>query len=570
MSEPAHIPSEIPHDQLPGSNRLFLDYIERFDRVREFYRWNPRDAAAPPALAAALAARAYPRAELARILAEQNARWGAGPAALRNAERLADPAALAVVTGQQTGLFGGPAFTLYKAATAAGTAAAYEAQLGRPVVPVFWMLSEDHDLPEADHVTLLDAGHRPTIVRLSIPESHGVRLPTPEGSAARPPGQGGDAFIPANLALGPAIAQALSEAAALLPDTEFKGDVLDELARCYAPEETLASAFARWMARLVREWGVVLLDAADPRLKALARPVLVGELERAPATSRAILEVSARLEGCGYRPQVVLREDGANVFWLDGGRWPIRRTAGGLCVQRGGDLVPLGTEGPDPAALSPNVALRPVVQDALLPTLAYIGGPAELAYFAQLGPAYAAFAVPMPLILPRAAFTLVEPRSLALLARHNLTLSDLRGEAETLVSSILRQDRAAAFEARLAEAQAALARTFKEVEGLVAEIDPTLKGPAAQAAGQARRQLEGLGKKVIQALKRRDDGLRAQVHRLREHLMPGGRPQERVLCPLPFLVKHGWGLLAAIRAAAATPGWTHRLLPLGPRDAGQG
>jgi len=560
MSEPADILTEIPHGELPGSNRLFLDYIERFDRVREFYRWDPRDGAAPPALAAALAARAYPRAELARILAEQNARWGAGPAALRNAERLAEPAALAVLTGQQTGLFGGPAFTLYKAATAAGAAAAYEAQLGRPVVPVFWMLSEDHDLPEADHVTLLDAGHRPTIVRLSIPEGRG----------ARPPGQGGVGFMPANLTLGPAIAQALSEATALLPDTEFKGNVLDELARCYAPGETLASAFARWMARLVREWGVVLLDAADPRLKALARPVLEGELERAPATSRAILEVSARLEGCGYRPQVVLREDGANVFWLDGGRWPIRRAAGGLCVQRGGDLVPLAPEAVGPAALSPNVALRPVVQDALLPTLAYIGGPAELAYFAQLGPAYAAFGVPMPLILPRASFTLVEPRSLDLLARHNLTLSDLRGEAETLVSSILRQDRAAAFEARLAEAQAALARTFKEVEGLVAEIDPTLKGPAAQAAGQARRQLEGLGKKVIQALKRRDDGLRAQVHRLREHLMPGGRPQERVLCLLPFLVKHGWGLLAAIRAAAATPGWTHRLLRLGPLGPGEG
>jgi bacillithiol biosynthesis cysteine-adding enzyme BshC len=550
MSEPANILAEIAHRELPGSNPLFLDYVEHFDRVREFYRWDPRDGAAAAALAAALAARAYPRAELARILADQNARWGAGPAALRNAERLADPSALAVLTGQQTGLFGGPAFTLYKAATAAGVAAAYEAQLGRPVVPVFWMLSEDHDLPEADHVTLLDAGHRPTIVRLGAQDAAG--------------------FMPANLALGPAIAQPLAEAAALLPDTEFKANVLDELARCYAPGETLASAFARWMARLAREWGVVLLDAAHPRLKALARPILEGELQRAPATSRAILEISARLESRGYRPQVVVREDGANVFWLDGGRWPIRRLAGGLCAQRGGDLTPLDPEAADPAVLSPNVALRPVVQDALLPTLAYIGGPAELAYFAQLGPAYAGFAVPMPLILPRAALTLVEPRSLDLLARHNLTVSALRAEAEALVSSILRQDRAAAFEARLAEAQAALAHTFKDVEGLVAEIDPTLKGPAAQAAGHARHQLEGLGKKVIQALKRRDEGLRAQVHRVREHLMPGGRPQERVLSPLPFLVKHGWGVLASIRAAAAAPGWTHRLLRLGPQGPGEG
>ncbi len=550
MSNAASVIPEIGHGELPGANRLFLDYVERFERLREFYRWDPRDAAAPAALAAALAARAYPRGELARILAEQNAGWGAGPAALRNAERLADPRALAVLTGQQTGLFGGPALTLYKAATAAGAAAAFEAQLGRPVIPVFWMLSEDHDLPEADHVTLLDAGHRPTVLRLAR--------------------SGGAGFIPANLTLGPAVAQALAEAAALLPDTEFRAEVLEALARCYAPGETLASAFARWIARLTKEWGLVLVDPVDPRLKALAGDVLTGELRRAPATSQAIREVSARLEGRGYRPQVALREDGANVFWLEAGRWPIRRTATGLRVQRGSDLVPVDPDAADPVALSPNVALRPVVQDALFPTLAYIGGPAELAYFAQLGPAYAAFGVTMPLILPRAALTLVEPRLLDLMARHHLTVSQLRAEAEALVSSILRHDRAAAFEARMADAKAAVARTFKEVEVLVGEIDPTLKGPAAQAAGHARHQLDGLEKKVIQALKRRDDDLRAQVRRLREHLMPGGRPQERVLCLLPFLVRHGWDLTGALRAAAAAPGWTHRLVVLGGRGPAEG
>ena len=535
--------TEIGHGELPGANRLFLDYLDRFDRLREFYRWDPRDPTAPAALAAALAERAYPRAELARILAGQNARWGAAPAALRNCERLADPRALAVLTGQQTGLFGGPAFTLYKAATAAGAAATFEAQLGRPVVPVFWMTSEDHDLPEADHVTLLDAGHRPNVIRL--------------------PRQDGTGFIPANLSLGASIARPLEETRALLPQTEFTAEVLETLARCFAPDETLASAFARWMARLTGEWGLVLVDAADPRLKALARPILEGELRRAPATSRAILEVSARLEGRGYRPQITLREDGANVFLLDGGRWPIRRRADGLRVQRGNDLVPLDPDRADPAVLSPNVALRPVFQDTVFPTLAYVGGPAELAYFAQLGPAYAAFGVAMPLILPRASLTLAEARSVDVMARHNLTLPQLRAEPEALVSSILRQDRAAAFGARLAEAKAALGRTFKEVEALVGEIDPTLKGPAAQAAGHAAHQLESLEKKVIQALKRRDDELRAQVRRLREQLMPGGRPQERVLCLLPFLARHGWGLLAAIRAAAAEPGWAHRFVPLG-------
>jgi len=549
MPNASSVLSETDHGDLPGANRLFLDYLERFGRVREFYRWDPRDEAAPAAHAAALAARAYPREDLARVLVEQNARWGAGPAALRNAERLAHPGAVAVLTGQQTGLFGGPALTLYKAATAAGAAAAYEAQLGRPAIPVFWMASEDHDLPEADHVTLLDAGHRPAV----------VRLPRPAGAG----------FIPANFTLGQGIHQALDEAAALLPTTEFTAEILETLARCYAPDETLASAFARWIAHLTRDWGLVLADPADPRLKALAGPILTGELRRAPTTSQAIREVSARLAGRGYRPQLALRDDGANVFLLEAGRWPIRRTARGLCAQRGSDLMPLDPDRTDPAALSPNVALRPVTQDALFPTLAYIGGPSEVAYFAQLGPAYAAFGVPMPLVLPRAALTLVEARIGELMVRHNLTLPQLRAEGEALVSSIVRHDRAAAFEARLADAKAAVARTFKEVEALVGEIDPTLKGPAAQAAGHAHHQLDALGKKVIQALKRRDDALRTQVHRLREHLMPGGRPQERVLCLLPFLVKHGWDVLGTIRAAAAEPGWAHRLVRLGPPPGGR-
>ena len=540
--------AEIAHSELPGAGRLFLDYLTHFDRVREFYGCDPHDPAAPAALAAVLDARTYPRGALAGILAEQNAGWGAGPAARRNIERLADPRALAVITGQQTGLFGGPCFTLYKAATVVGVAAAFERQLGRPTIPLFWMASEDHDLPEADHLLLLDAGHRPTVVRLAR--------------------QGNPGFIPANFRLGPAITQALAEAAALLPSTEFTADLREALGRCYAPEETLASAFARWMAHLTRDWGLVLVDPADPRLKALAAPVLLGELRRAPATSQAMLEVSARLEARGYPPQITVRPDGANVFLLQAGRLPIRRAPHGLAAQRGGTLTPLDPAPADAAALSPNVALRPVLQDTLVPTLAYIAGPAELAYFAQLGPAYAAFNVPMPLLLPRASLTLVEGRIAELMARHNLALPQLRGEAEALVSSILRQEQAAAFEARMAEAKGAVARAFKEVEGLVGEIDPTLKGPAGQAAGHAAHQLDGLQKKAIQALKRRHEDLRAQVHRVREHLMPGGRPQERVLGLLPFLAKYGWGLTQTIRRAAAEPGWTHRLVRLGGTAGG--
>lgn len=428
-SERAGPGSEVGHADLPGASRLFLDYVGSFDRVRDFYRWDPRDPASFERQAALLRGRGYPREAVSRLLLEQNTGWGAGPAARDNARRLADPRALAVLTGQQTGLFGGPLLTLLKAATAVGVAAACEARLGHPVVPVFWMASEDHDLPEADHVTLLDAGHRPTTVRL-----------------AWHPGAG---FIPANLVLGAPIRDCLAAAAALLPTTEFTGDILDHLTRCYAPDETLASAFARWMAWLTREWGLVLADPSDPRLKEHAAPILEGEVRHAPATSRAVLAASARLQEAGYAAQIAVREDGANVFVLDRGRWPLRRVDQGFAIQRGGALTPVDPARVPPAGLSPNVALRPVMQDAIFPTLAYIAGPAEVAYFAQLGPAYAAFDVLQPIVLPRTHLTLVESRMAELLARHGLALPQLRSEAETLVSAILRQDQAADFQARM-------------------------------------------------------------------------------------------------------------------------
>lgn len=535
--------AEVAHRELPGGNRLFLDYAVNFDRVRDYYSQTPHDPTAPAAQAAVLDARPYPRAAISKILAEQNAGWNAGPATHQNIARLADPRALAVLTGQQTGLFGGPCLTLYKAATAVGVAATLDRQLGRPVVPLFWMSSEDHDLAEADHVNLLDAGHLPITVRLSRGEGAGL--------------------IPANLPLGPGLQRALAEATALLPRTEFTDDLLDALGRCYAPPETLASAFARWMAHLTRDWGLILIDPSDARLKALASPVLLGEFRRAPATSQAIREVSGRLEARGYPAQIAVRADAANVFLLAGGRWPVRRTPHGLAVLREGQPAPLPDEPADPAALSPNVALRPVMQDSLLPTIVSIVGPAEVAYHAQLAPVYAAFGVPMPILLPRASLTLVEGRIGDLMARYSLGLPQLRAEPEALVSSILRQDQAAAFEARMAETKGTVARTFKEVEALVGEIDPTLKGPAAQAAGHAAHQLDGIQKKAIQALKRRHEDLRAHVHRVRGHLMPGGRPQERILCLLPFLARHGWDLLEVIRTRAADPGWNHRVVRLG-------
>jgi uncharacterized protein YllA (UPF0747 family) len=225
------------------------------------------------------------------------------------------------------------------------------------------------------------------------------------------------------------------------------------------------------------------------------------------------------------------------------------------------DLRRLGQEQPE--LFSPNVALRPVTQDFLFPTLVYVAGPGELAYFAQLRPLYQAFDVCMPLIVPRAFLTLVEPRMTQLLQRFRLTLADLTLEPEQLVTRVLRAQLPPDFETTLGKARLEVDEIFKGVGEAIAAVDPTLKATVGQTAGHIKGHLDQLERKAIQALKRREAETRQQVQRVREALMPGGRPQERVFPVLPYLAKYGPGVIQTVRNAIDGPGWEHTLLTLG-------
>ena len=388
---------------MPGCSPLVRDYVHHFDRVSSFFAQNPHANGTYAALAKVCSEREYRRAELRDVLLAQQAAWGAPPIARRRIDELCTPQGLAVLTGQQTGLFGGPLFTLYKALTAVALAADLERALHRPVVPLFWMASEDHDVAEADHVQVLDRSGNLVQIRHT--------------AWGEPPG----GFMPANLRLGPAIQDTLARLWESLPATEFSGPLRDALAQAYAPERTLAEAFACWMTALLGETGLVLVDAADHGLKRLAAGIFRREVEEAPGTSAAILEVSRALRAQGYPTQIEARPDGVNCFLLAEGRRPLVRDPAGFRLRDTGAVIApaalLRMVQESPEQFSPNVALRPVVQDTLFPTLAYVAGPGELTYFAQLRPVYAAFGVPMPAIVPRASLSLLDPRVVQLLDR---------------------------------------------------------------------------------------------------------------------------------------------------------
>jgi bacillithiol biosynthesis cysteine-adding enzyme BshC len=533
--------------QLPGTSSLVRDYIHAFSRVAPFFDGNPHAPHAYREQAEQRDARGYRRNELREVLLAQNARWNAPPIVRQRIEELHDSRAVAVLTGQQTGLFGGPLFTLYKALTAIDLAARLRRELERPVIPVFWMASEDHDVAEADHIQLVDRAGTPVTLR--------------HASWASPVG-----FMPANLVLGPAILESLERVWSMLPSTEFVPALREALGRAFAPDRTLAEAFAHWMVHLLGASGLVLADCADPSLKRLAAHILRQEVEEAPRSSRCVLTASDSLRALGYPAQIEARPDGVNCFLLQEGRRGLARDGESFRLRDSGVTMPAADlrrlAQAEPERLSPNVILRPIVQDAIFPTIAYVAGPGELAYFAQLRPAYQAFDVPMPLIVPRASLTLVEPRVAQFLERFRLSLPDLTREPEQLASRVLRHLLPSDFETTLAKARESVGEIFRGVADAIATVDPTLRATAGQTSGHIQGHLDQLERKAVQALKRREAETRQQVQRVREALMPGGKPQERVLSYLSYQVRYGPQLLQTIRAAIDAPGWEHRIVQI--------
>jgi bacillithiol biosynthesis cysteine-adding enzyme BshC len=541
--------------QFPGTPQLVRDYIHAFTRLQAFYDGNPRSPEAWREQAKRCDGREYRRSGLCDVLAAQNTGWNAPSPVGQHIQELRQPQALAVVTGQQTGLFGGPLFTVYKALTTMRLAARLRTDLRRPVIPLFWMTSEDHDVAEADHVQLLD--RTGTLVTLR------------HAAWGSPPG-----YIPANLRLGPAILETLDQMWSLLPVTEFTPALREVLAQAYAPERTLADGFARWFLHLLGEGGLVMVDGADPRLKRLVADVFRQELDEAPRSARSILAATESLRALGYPPQIEARTDGVNCFLLRDGRRGLTREVAGFRLRDSGQVIPTGEmlrlAQEQPESFSPNVALRPIVQDTLFPTLAYVAGPGELAYFAQLLPVYQAFNVPMPLIVPRASLTLVEPRVAQLLERFRLGLPDLTLEPEQLASRVLRGQLPPDLGTTLSKARESVEEIFRGVGDAVAVVDPTLRATVGQTSGHIQGHLDQLERKAVQALKRREAETRQHVQRLREALMPGGKPQERVLPLLPLLARYGPAVLETIRAAIDGPGWDHQLVELSTANPAMG
>jgi bacillithiol biosynthesis cysteine-adding enzyme BshC len=502
--------------RFPWIKRLAADYAFDYARVAEFFAGNPADPAAWRDAIARAQRHPRDRDRLAEIVVAQQRGRGAPADALAAAARLRDPLSVAVVTGQQAGLFGGPLFTLLKAVTAIRLAERVAADYHVPTVAVFWIDAEDHDWNEVQACGVLNADLEAVRVALGHPPGAG------EGPVAR-------------VRLDDSIHAAVDLLAATLPPTEFTPALLEAVRAAYAPGAGMVAAFGRWLETWLGPRGLIVFDSSDPAAKPLVSSLFVREIEHAGETSRLAAAAGARLTALGYHAQVEPQEDQAALFHIDGTRSSIR-------VGDARDEM-LRRVTANPAEFSPNVLLRPLVQDTLFPTICYVAGPNELAYLAQLRGVYEAFGVPMPLMQQRGSVTLLDSNAMRLLTRHDLPLESLRARDESALNALLKTQIPAAVESSLDEASRTLAERMETLARTVAQVDATLEAAARSTLGRMQDDLKKLQGKIIQAAKRKDDTLRRQFQHAQAQAFPGGHPQEREIGFVTFLNKYGPGLV---------------------------
>lgn len=517
----------LPFDQIPQQSKLFLEYLRDPIALRRFYPEAVRSHVDLPARRdRVLSSYTTDRRRLCAALERINRGWGASEATLKNIRLLAEPDCLAVVSGQQAGLFTGPLYTIYKALSAVKLAECLT-QRGAKAVPVFWIATEDHDFAEVAWAEFINRDC--ALDKVAVPaELHS------EGS-------------PVGLVkLDQSIEGVIESLLKSLPNSEFTGDLEKLLRDAYAPGTAYGDAFALIVTALTAKHGLIILDPLDAELKKLAAPLYSTAARKAPEIAAAIARRSKELEEAGYHAQVTPSEDSFPLFLHDetGARYALSRTASGKYRTKANGQEYSAEELGDwalrePERFSPNVTLRAVVQDYLLPTITYYGGAAEIAYFAQTSEVYRLLDRPVTPILHRASITMVERQTWRALERYDLKLKDFFAGYDQVVAKVVEQY----LGKETSEAFDHTTETFNnELDALqdkLRQVDPTLAEALDKGRAKIKYQLDGLRTRFQRAQIGRDEALRRQLERAFDLLYPEKTLQERHINIASLLARHG-------------------------------
>lgn len=513
--------NRVPFSSFSTFSRLFKDYTENFEKLAPYFAGDYRN---PDHLrrAARLAAEQHPdRGVLVSVLRSQAESFGLAESSAALIDKLADPACVAIVTGQQLGLFGGPLYTLYKIVTAIQVAEKFEEDFGRSAVPVFWLEGEDHDFEEIASTVLL-AGSVAT--RINYDPDNGQNLEMATG----------------RLLLRDEIIATIDELEALLQPTEFKDGVMEIIRTAYAPGQTMLQAFVSVINAVLGPGRVVFVSPDDPDLKSLVSPLFEHEIRDSATSSKLLKQVSAELED-EYHVQVRTRP--LNLFIHgDLGRASIDVTDAGF-ESRDDRLFTeaslLDFLKTDPGVFSPNVVMRPLMQDTVLPTAVYIAGPGEIAYFAQFKPLYEWAGIAMPVIYPRASATILEKRISKVIDKYNLDIPRFEEQWERLFRDIVVEQMDGDLDGDFKAAASHLHRAIDDIKPIIEHVDRSLVRTAEATLNSFMKEWTRLKVRVVRAERQQQDVVKEALGRASSSLFPFGLPQERALSPLYFLNKYG-------------------------------
>lgn len=502
------------HTELPHTSKLFSDLVYNFGRVAGLYAYDPHEAESYRRAAEQIEFPDERRQALVAALRKQN-----GDS--ESLARLAKPGTVAVLTGQQVGLFSGPAYSLYKALTAVRLAQQLT-ERGIEAVPVFWLATEDHDFAEVSTCWTFDVDNRPILLRL--PE---------EPMGDRPVGGIPLRDIP------------VDEVEKSLAGFAFGDEVAALVRQAYQPGRTMGEAFVHLMRSLLGPYGLLFFDPMQPESRQLAAPVLREAVAAAPSITEALLARNKQLNEAGYHAQVHIERHTALFFLLDNGhRLNLRRKDGDYFHKdRRWSMEELGDRA---ESLSPNATLRPVVQDYMFPTVSYIGGPAELAYLAQSEVIYRQLLGRMPVAASRNGFTLIDARTRKLMDRYGLTLeSYFNGESclnELIAAKLTPPDLKRALES----AEETVKASLSGLRGAVESFDKSLAEALDRSSRKVQYQLTKMNRKVARESLRRSQRALEESAYLFNGIYPHKHLQERFYTVLPFLARHGLDLVDRI------------------------
>ena len=508
----------ISFGSLPSMSALFLDYVNDWSRVRNFY---PQDYSLDSVVSFA---RQRPpldsvhRETLCAAVAAQQKQWGGDPSSV---EKL-DAGAVAIISGQQPGLFTGPNYTILKAITVIKLARAL-GEAGVPAVPIFWVAAEDHDYQEIEWATLLDRDSGVQQVRVDLSNTESC----PSGW----------------LGFHEDVTEAIAKCLAILPDSEFQPAVRELVAASYKPGVSPVDAFARMMAKLFEGSGLIFVNPLDPEVRKLAAATLHQVVRQNSEIRSAVLARSRALSKAGYHEQVKVDDNFTGFFAYRGkSRQPVRPDE-------------LGTD----LSLSANVLVRPAMQDAIFPTAAYVGGPAEIAYFGQAAAVYDTLRRPVPPVFPRISATLLEPRVDRAIKKYDMEFLDVFRGRDFMRRKAVESVRGVEL---FDGARDHITAELESLRPVLNAVDATLEGALDTSRQKILHQIEALRTKFVNAEARRSETLERHLETIVNSICPEKKLQERVINVSSFLVRYGLAFLPRLEKLLSLDSRQHQVVEI--------